>query len=432
MTLGSSRRQQLDWTSSPSLPAYSDRGQASPALDGSEIIDEVLRRVSEESSTWLLADLARHVATLLPANTTGSASELVERIDQLAEQAKRHCYDLTPHVTRDGACRQDGRPVLEHITDHRLSTTAILKQERDLQRWARTATDQPAPNAGDPAANAATAMAGTAELVVIVGPAGTGKTTATAEAVAELHTAGRPVIGLAPSGKAADVLGTEARCPTETMAGFLTRHTNSTAALAVGTTVILDEAGMASTDDLAHLVDLVRQNRWRLVAVGDPNQLPAVGRGGVLAHWCNTIPHIELTAPRRFQNPWEAHASLDLRTGKPDAATTSDRNGRLHGVHPALLPRQVAALHQQQTAAGRTVASPPAALPPPEPSTRPSNNTTTRTTMAPGSLWPTGPASALAIRSPLDATTRAWPAQKVTGSATATPGPSATSTATAR
>ncbi len=163
---------------------------------------------------------------------------------------------------------------------------------------------------GDPQRDAAYAITGRDALVVVVGPAGTGKTRTTATAVAALQAQERPVVGLAPSGKAADVLATEAGCPTDTLAGFLTRHRHQPTPWPAGTTVILDEAGMAATADLAQLVDLVREHQWRLVAVGDPQQLPSVARGGVFAHWCDTIPHHTLDTPRRFHEPWEAAASL--------------------------------------------------------------------------------------------------------------------------
>ena len=180
-------------------------------------------------------------------------------------------------------------------------------------------------------------MGGAASLVLVVGPAGTGKTTATAHAVRYLRAQNRPVVGLAPSGKAADVLATEAGCRTDTLAGFLTRHTSGRPSpWPPGTTVILDEAGMAATDDLARLVDLVRRHQWRLVAVGDPAQLPAVGRGGVFAHWCDTLPHHQLVTPRRFDQPWEAAASIALRAGDPRAVDAYAEHGRLFTAHPAL------------------------------------------------------------------------------------------------
>ncbi len=153
-----------------------------------------------------------------------------------------------------------------------------------------------------------------------------------------------------------DVLAVEARCPADTVAGFLARHRRGTSPWPAGTTVILDEAAMTTTDDLAALVDLVRRNRWRLVAIGDPAQLSAVGRGGVFAHWCNTVPRAELLTPRRFHQAWEAHASLALRAGDPTAAEQYERHGRLRTIHPAMLVVDVARTHQRHATAGRTVA----------------------------------------------------------------------------
>ncbi|MEJ7584212.1 MAG: AAA family ATPase [Acidimicrobiales bacterium] len=224
-----------------------------------------------------------------------------------------------------------------------------------MQRWATT-TARPVAATDDPQTAACEGIAGHGRLVLVVGPAGTGKTHTTARAVAALQAESRPVVGLAPSGKAADVLATEARCPTDTVAGFLTRHRSGPSPWPAGTTVILDEAAMTATADLARLVDLVRANRWRLVAVGDPEQLPSVARGGVFAHWCDTIAHHTLHTPRRFTQPWEATASVGLRAGRPEAVDAYAVHGRLHTAHPALVASQVAHAHQRHVAAGRTVA----------------------------------------------------------------------------
>lgn len=214
----------------------------------------------------------------------------------------------------------------------------MLAQEQALQTWATRTTRAVEPS-GDPQLDAARAIAGSDRLVLVVGPAGTGKTHTTARAVAALHAQDRPVVGLAPSGKAADVLATAAGCETDTLAGFLTRHQGSDVSRwPAGTTVVLDEAGMAATTDLARLVRLARRNRWRLVAVGDPDQLPAVGRGGVFAYWCDTVPHHTLDTPRRFEHSWEAQASLGLRAGKPEAVAAYVERGRVQAAHPATIP----------------------------------------------------------------------------------------------
>lgn len=320
-----------------------------------DLIDEALGHASEEASTWLRADLARHLATIVEADRCESAAELVDEIDRLAQIAEQHCIALGPERDGTGRRRADGRPVTEHVTDRRFTTPAILRQEHDLRRWAARSVGA-VRSAVDPQTSAAAAIAGHDDLVLVVGPAGTGKTHTTARAVAALQRNRRPVVGLAPSGKAADVLAAEARCPTDTVAGFLIRHRGQPSPWPAGTTLILDEAGMAATADLARLGDLVRLHRWRLVAVGDPEQLPSVARGGVFAHWCETLPHHRLDTPRRFANDWEAAASLGLRAGRPDAAVSYAEHGRLHAAHPALVASQVARAHQNHAAAGRTVA----------------------------------------------------------------------------
>ena len=325
------------------------------AIATEDLVGEALRRVADESATWLRADIARHLTTLIRPDAVADARGLVAEIDRLAAAAEQRCVPVGPN--RDDAIRRrrDGHPVAEHVTDRRFSLPAVLTEEQQLQDWAASAT-APVALAGDPQAAAAQAIAGADRLVIVVGPAGTGKTHTTASAVERLRADGRHVVGLAPSGKAADVLALEAHCVTDTLAGFLTRHRTGSTPWPTGTTVIVDEAGMAATTDLARLVDLVQQYRWRLVVVGDPEQLPAVGRGGVFAHWCDTLPHHTLDTPRRFTDPWEAAASLGLRAGHPDAVAEYANHGRLHTAHPATLASQVARTHQHHTNAGRTVA----------------------------------------------------------------------------
>lgn len=292
-----------------------------------------------------------------PSDRGSHGSRVVARIDHLAARAAAQCVGLGPERPDAALRHRDGRPVVEHVVDRRLTTETVLGQELSLHGWAQSHAFSVPATIDDPQAAAAAAMGGAAALVLVVGPAGTGKTTATAHAVRYLKAQNRPVIGLAPSGKAADVLGREAGCRTDTLAGFLTCHRpGQPSPWPPGTTVILDEASMAATDDLARLVELVRRHHWRLVAVGDPAQLPAVGRGGVFAHWCNTIPHHQLVTPRRFDQPWEAAASIALRAGDPRAVDAYAEHQRLFTAHPALMANEVAQLHWRDVATGRTVA----------------------------------------------------------------------------
>jgi hypothetical protein len=172
-------------------------------------------------------------------------------------------------------------------------------------------------------AEAAASVAGEDRLVLVVGPAGAGKTTMLHAAVTDLTGQGRPVFGLAPTAKAARVLGSETGMECDTVAKLLhewhrtDRPPDPRWRLAAGTTVIVDEASMLATGDLYRLSRLADQHRWRLALIGDPHQLQAVGRGGMFAELCATGRTVDLDHIHRFRSHWEAAASLKLRHGDP-------------------------------------------------------------------------------------------------------------------
>ena len=184
--------------------------------------------------------------------------------------------------------------------------------------------------------DAASAVAGYDPLTVIVGPAGAGKTTMLRAAVTALHAPPhRAVVGFAPTAKAARVLEDETGMLSDTVAKLVyewsrpDRPPDPWWQYGPGTTVVVDEAGMLATHDLHRMMQLARQERWRLVLVGDPHQLQAVGRGGMFAELCTAGRTIELERIHRFVEPWEAAASLQLRHGDSRALDAYEAHGRI-------------------------------------------------------------------------------------------------------
>ena len=97
--------------------------------------------------------------------------------------------------------------------------------------------------------------------------------------------------------------------------------------------LIVDEASMASTLDLAELTAAVHNAGAKLVLVGDPAQIGVInGPGGMLPALTAAGHGIELTGIHRFTNEWEADASLRLRAGDKTVIDTYQRAGRLHTV----------------------------------------------------------------------------------------------------
>ena len=86
---------------------------------------------------------------------------------------------------------------------------------------------------------------------------------------------------------------------------------------------------MIGTRDLSRLVTLAEQNEWRLVLVGDPRQLQAVGRGGLFDELCRNGRVHQLEQIHRFTHRWEAEASLQLRAGDPRALDAYEAHGRI-------------------------------------------------------------------------------------------------------
>jgi ATP-dependent exoDNAse (exonuclease V) alpha subunit len=286
---------------------------------------------------------------------TVDPDQLVGFLQRLADDGVvTRCVDLSPPVPAGAALRRDGRPVTEASIHRALTTEAILDEEERLVEWAqqrRSLDDQvlevPARKTGldhsglsRGQAEACTAVAGLAPLELIVGPAGTGKTTALAPAVDELQAHGRVVFGVASTAAAAEVLATETAMAADTLDKLLHEHAQVDRPpgpvfdLPGGSTVIVDEAGTVSTPKLAALARLADQRAWRVVLVGDPRQFSAVGRGGMFAHLIDTHGAIELDQVHRFANRWERETSLRLRNGDTSVLDEYHRRGRLHdGTH---------------------------------------------------------------------------------------------------
>ena len=322
-----------------------------------QIIDTALTSLADTQSSWRPAELTREIAAALPPNLTIDPAEIPSIVDSISNRAiQDRCVDISRPVPEGAMVRKDGRPVTESVADRALTTAEILAQEERLLAWAERrmshipvdSADAPKRAAVElnvPQAETAAAVAGDAHLILVVGPAGTGKTTALRPAVEQLHADGRVVFGVAPSAAAAQVLGEETGVAADTIDKLLAEHSFARPPthlydLPAGATVVVDEAGMVSTNTLDRLTALADTKTWRVALVGDPMQFSAVGRGGMYQHLIDTHGAIELDQVHRFTNSWEREASLRLRRGDPTVADLYDLEGRLHGGTAARMERE--------------------------------------------------------------------------------------------
>ena len=166
---------------------------------------------------------------------------------------------------------------------------------------------------------------------LLIGPAGAGKTRTLRAAVDAWRDTGREVLGLTVSQAAAQVLSAEAQVRGENTAKWLFETDRGRWKLPDGALVLIDEASMVSTTDLVALVDQTRQAGGKVLLIGDPAQLAAIHVGGAFDLLVEHHSASRLHEVRRFTDPWEADASLKLRSRDPAALAEYAMRGRIHG-----------------------------------------------------------------------------------------------------
>ena len=193
--------------------------------------------------------------------------------------------------------RHDWRQLVDSGIDQALPSG----EERELEERARTEKA------------AALEQLFRSRLSVLIGPAGTGKTTLLRMLCSLESVAARGILLLAPTGKARVRLEeqTDQRGAGRTLAQFLTRYqrydwqtgayfpNRSAPRCGDFRTVIVDECSMLTEEQLAALIDALA-NVERLVLVGDPRQLPPIGAGRPFVDIVSDLAPegVEITFPR--------------------------------------------------------------------------------------------------------------------------------------
>ena len=144
-------------------------------------------------------------------------------------------------------------------------------------------------------------------LSVLIGGAGTGKTTLLALLCKSPKIRDGKVLLLAPTGKARVRMRQAMQeqgvdCEAKTVAQFLGQskrynyytmqyHLSNQDAKDVPFTVIIDECSMLTEEMFGALLEALRKGAQRIILVGDPNQLPPIGAGRPFVDLVNKLNH---------------------------------------------------------------------------------------------------------------------------------------------
>jgi DNA primase catalytic core len=174
-----------------------------------------------------------------------------------------------------------------------------------------------------------------ARLQLAIAPAGAGKTTALAALARAWTATGGGVLGLAPSAVATAGLREAIDAPCDTLAKLVWSldapvPPEWVTDIGPGTLVIVDEAGMAGTLELASAVSYVLGRGGSVRLVGDDRQLASVAAGGALSEIAAAYGTVTLTQLVRFADPAEAAATVALRDGDTTGLGFYLDAGRVH------------------------------------------------------------------------------------------------------
>jgi conjugative relaxase-like TrwC/TraI family protein len=301
-------------------------------------------------------------------------------VDRVVELALSEQLSVPIRTTRtvpvepDLLLRPDGSPVYEEPAATRYTSQRVLWAERRLVDTAARAGGRVADHNSvtlallqsmanreplNPAQQALVRSMATSglRLQLAIAPAGTGKTTAMRTLATAWTNSGGTILGLAPSAAAAEQLrhhlGNTAVADNLAKLGWAIRHREPLAdSVGPNTLVIIDEAGMADTLTLDHLVSWCLDQGASVRLIGDDQQLGAIGAGGILRDIATTHGALRLDEVLRFADPAEAAASLALRAGDTSALGFYLDQGRIHAVDPDTATTHVLAAWQADRAAG--------------------------------------------------------------------------------
>ena len=339
---------------------------------GIEELSSVLARLEERAATWTRADVAEECARLVEGPDAASVRRAVEAVaDEVLRGPEVVSLEAplpveAPELLR----REDGMAQLERHGGRRFSTTGTLRREAAVLEAAAagagagigivpevvvTSAISAARLGEDQEAAVRGLLGGGEQVALLVGPAGSGKSRALWAARTAWAASGHEVVGAAPSAMAADVLEEATGIAPDTLAKLLGELERGRLVLSPRSVVVDDEAGIARSDDLARIVGAVQAASAKVVLVGDPHQLGAVGPGGLFRTLVDDHGAHELETIRRFSHAWEAAASLRLRARDPSILPAYVAHDRiLEGSRPAMLDAALLAWREGR-ARGRDV-----------------------------------------------------------------------------
>ncbi len=197
------------------------------------------------------------------------------------------------------------------VTSEKVGNAIRLVESRDPEKPFRLDAEQ---------VDAVRHVTGDSAISAVVGLAGAGKSTLLDAARIAWEADDRRVVGAALAGKAAEGLEESSGIKSRTLASWELGWADGRDTLQKGDVLVIDEAGMVSSEQLARVLKIVEDAGAKAVLVGDPMQLQPIQAGAAFRAIVERIGFAELTGVRRQREQWARGASRLFARGKVEEA----------------------------------------------------------------------------------------------------------------
>lgn len=175
-------------------------------------------------------------------------------------------------------------------------------------------------------------VTGPERLALIVGYAGSGKSTTLAVAKEAWEAQGYRVQGAALSGIAAENLEGSSAIASRTLASLEYGWSRGRDQLSASDVLVIDEAGLVGSRQMQRILDHAEKAGAKVVAVGDAQQLQSIEAGAAFRTLTTEHGAAEISQIRRQRQDWQRQATRHLATGRTDQALASyEAAGMVHG-----------------------------------------------------------------------------------------------------
>lgn len=297
----------------------------------------ILSGLTEKNSVFTKRDITKELDAYFPSDAEKyeamerilSSNELVS-LKANNKQNQRHSYYSTKEMISLEESLLNTSVDLARSNNFRTSRkyirAAIEKENQALQKLAGVYLSEEQKEAINH-------ITGPEQISCVIGVAGAGKSTMLAAAHQAWESAGHRVLGAALAGKAAKELEQSSGIKSRTLASYEFAWDKSSHELQKGDILIIDEAGMISSKQMARFVNEAKVKGAKICLIGDPQQLQPINAGAPFRNISDEIGYAALHEVHRQKSDWQRKASMAFAKGEVKTALKAYRDHNAIGLY---------------------------------------------------------------------------------------------------